>query len=163
MIDTPPTALECAQLFWETIPGLMRSLHGAMQQKKSGDEDLHNMGQFRMLEILRHGPRTLSALAAMHHVTPSTMSRSADVLVRKGWVARESDSHDRRQVILTITEGGRAAQTAMNLCTQSMLAQLLEQLGGDERAKLYDGLNVLHKVLARQVCTKECPTENQEQ
>jgi DNA-binding MarR family transcriptional regulator len=144
-----PTSLECALLLWSTIPILMRSLHGAMHQKRGSDEERHNMGQFRMLEILRRAPCTLSGLAAMHHVTPSTMSRSIDVLVRKGWVTRESDPHDRRQVILSLTDEGRAAHAAVNQHTQDMLAQLLEQLDDQERTRLYDGLSVLQKLLGR--------------
>jgi DNA-binding MarR family transcriptional regulator len=144
-----PTSLECAQLLWNTIPILMRSLHGAMHQRRGGDEERHNMGQFRMLEILRRAPCTLSGLAAMHHVTPSTMSRSIDVLVRKGWVTRESDTHDRRQVILSLTDEGRAAHAAVNQHTQDMLAELLEQLDEQERTRLYDGLSVLQKLLGQ--------------
>ncbi|HEY3229705.1 MAG TPA: MarR family transcriptional regulator, partial [Roseiflexaceae bacterium] len=126
-------------------------LRGAMHQNRGSDEERHNMGQFRMLEILRRGSCSLSGLAAMHHVTPSTMSRSIDVLVRKGWVTRENDPHDRRQVILSLTEEGRAAHAAVNQHTQEMLAQLLEQLDEQERARLYDGLSVLQKLLGRSV------------
>jgi DNA-binding MarR family transcriptional regulator len=151
-MNESPTALECAQMLWETIPNLMRSLHGAIQQKKVGDEELHNLGQFRMLQIVRHGPRSLSELAAMHHVTPSTMSRSVDVLVRKRWITRENDPRDRRQVILSITDAGRAAQAAMHQYTHELLAQLLEQLGGDDRARLYDGLSVLRKLIVQPTC-----------
>jgi DNA-binding MarR family transcriptional regulator len=152
MKDSSPSALECARLLWETIPSLMRSLHGAVLQKRGGDEELHNMGQFRMLEILRREPRSLSALATMHHVTPSTMSRSVDVLVRKGWVMRESDPGDRRQLILSVTDTGRAAHAAMHQYTQDMLTQLLEQLDADQRARLYDGLSVLRSLVGPPAC-----------
>ena len=86
-----PEARECAQLLLETIPNLMRNLGGTIRQCKSGEEEHLNMGQFRMLGMLHAAPRTLSELAANHHVTPSTMSRMIDVLVRKAWVARETD------------------------------------------------------------------------
>jgi DNA-binding MarR family transcriptional regulator len=146
-----PTPRECAQLLWETIPGLMRSLHGAMH-KKGGDEERQNMGQFRMLEILQQGPRSLGELASMHHVTPSTMSRSVDVLVRKGWVARASDPEDRRQVILTLTAEGIAARSEAHQHTQELLAQVFEQLEAEARARLHDGLSVLRKLVGGPVC-----------
>ncbi len=85
------SARECANLLLETIPNLMRGLHGVLRQRKGADDEPHTMGQYRMLEMLHREPRTLSALAAMHHVTPSTMSRSIDVLVRKAWVARRHE------------------------------------------------------------------------
>jgi DNA-binding MarR family transcriptional regulator len=101
----------------------------------------------------------------MHHVTPSTMSRSIDVLVRKGWVTRVSDAHDRRQVSLSITDEGRAAQAAMNQHTQELAAQLFEQLVEADRVRLYDGLSVLRKLSTRWPCEERArgyPAENQE-
>jgi DNA-binding MarR family transcriptional regulator len=141
-----PEARECARLLLETIPNLMRTLHGTMRQCKGGDEEHLNMGQFRMLAMLHEAPRSLSELAASHHVTPSTMSRTIDVLVRKSWVARETDPADRRQVILTLTDEGRAALRAMGQYTQDAVTRMLARLDDQERARLYDGLMVLHKL-----------------
>ena len=141
-----PEARECARLLLETLPNLMRNLGGAMRQCKSGEEEHLNMGQFRMLGMLHMAPRTLSELAANHHVTPSTMSRTIDVLVRKAWVARETDPADRRQVILTLTGEGQAALQAMGLHAQDAVTDMLARLDDQERARLYDGLTVLRKL-----------------
>ena len=141
-----PEARECARLLLETIPNLMRNLGGALRQCRSGEEEHLNMGQFRMLGMLHDAPRTLSELAANHHVTPSTMSRTIDVLVRKAWVARETDPADRRQVILTLTDEGRAALHAMGQHTQDAVTSMLARLNDQERARLYDGLTVLRKL-----------------
>lgn len=142
-----PEARECAQLLLETIPNLMRNLGGAMRQCKSGEDEHLNMGQFRMLGMLHHAPRTLSELATSHHVTPSTMSRTIDVLVRKAWVIRETDPADRRQVILTLTDEGRTALHAMGLHARDAVTGMLAQLDDQERARLYDGLIVLRKLV----------------
>lgn len=144
-----PEARECARLLLDTIPNLMRTLHGTLRQCKSGDEEHLNMGQFRMLAMLHESPRSLSELAANHHVTPSTMSRTIDVLVRKSWVARETDPADRRQVILTLTDQGRAALEAMGQYTQDAMTDMLARLDDQDRQRLYDGLIVLHKLSAR--------------
>jgi DNA-binding MarR family transcriptional regulator len=96
--------------------------------------------------MLHNAPRTLSELAANHHVTPSTMSRTIDVLVRKAWVARETDPADRRQVILTLTGEGRAALEAIGQYTQDAVTGMLARLDDQERARLYDGLMVLRKL-----------------
>src|SRR6478672_2290610 len=144
--DAMPEARECARLLLETIPNLMRNLGGAIRQCKSSEEEHLNMGQFRMLGMLHIAPRTLSELAASHHVTPSTMSRTIDVLVRKAWVARETDPADRRQVILTLTSEGHAALEAMGQYTQDAVTGMLAQLDDQERARLYEGLMVLRKL-----------------
>ena len=141
-----PDAHECAKLLLDTMPNLMRALHGGLRQCKSGEEEHLNMGQFRMLGMLHAAPRTLSELAASHHVTPSTMSRTIDVLVRKAWVTRETDLADRRQVILTLTGEGQAALHAVGLHAQDAVTGMLARLDDQERARLYDGLTVLRKL-----------------
>lgn len=150
------SARECANLLLETIPNLMRGLHGVLRQRKGADDEPHTMGQYRMLEMLHREPRTLSALAAMHHVTPSTMSRSIDVLVRKAWVARRHDSDDRRQVILTITDVGRLAHATMIQLNHDIITDLIAQLDEEEQARLYDGLSVLQTLIARTMRSDNC-------
>jgi DNA-binding MarR family transcriptional regulator len=146
--ETMPEARDCARLLLETIPNLMRNLGGAMRQCKNGEDEHLNMGQFRMLAMLHAAPRSLSELAAIHHVTPSTMSRTIDVLVRKAWVARETDPADRRQVILTLTADGHAALQAMGQHAQDAVTTMLARLDDQDRARLYDGLAVLRKLVA---------------
>jgi DNA-binding MarR family transcriptional regulator len=107
--------------------------------------------------MLHAAPRTLGELATNHHVTPSTMSRMIDVLVRKAWVARETDPADRRQVILTLTGEGQAALGAMGQHVQDSVTGMLSRLDDQERARLYDGLTVLQKLV-----TSDERTENQE-
>jgi len=151
-----PSARECSKLLLETIPNLMRGLHGVLRQRRGADDENHTIGQFRMLELLNREPRTLSELAAMHRVTPSTMSRSVDVLVRKLWVERLPDPSDRRLVVVRITDEGREAQSAMIQHTQDAITDLIAQLDDDERARLYDGLSVLQTLLARTMHPDSC-------
>ena len=143
-----PDANECAKLLLDTIPSLMRRLHETMRQCRGDEEEQLNMGQLRMLAMLHEAPRSLGDLAASHHVTPSTMSRTIDVLVRKGWVLRVADLADRRQVILLLTDDGKAALDAMGQHSHSLVAGMLARLDDQERARLHDGLAVLQKLLA---------------
>jgi DNA-binding MarR family transcriptional regulator len=144
-------ARETAQLLLETIPNLMRGMVGTMRQHKVDDEAL-TMGQMRMLAVLAHAPRNLRDLAALHHVTPSTMSRTMDVLVRKDWVIREGDPTDRRQIILKLTEEGRAVQATthqrLHEAMTQQIAQLIAQLDEADQDRLYDGLSILRKLVA---------------
>ena len=143
------SARECAQLLLETMQSLRRRLGGVMRQRKSADHEPLTMDQVRLLKILSHEPSTLGELAARHGVTPSTMSRSVDVLVRREWVSRESDPADRRQVILRLTGGGRAAHAEMVQHTEDTLTRLIEELDDSERDRLFDGMSVLHALLTR--------------
>src|SRR3954463_1394105 len=118
----------CAELLIETVPPLMRGLFGSMRQAKGDEEEQVSIGQVRMLEILHAAPRALGELASLHHVTPSTMSRTVDVLVRNGLVERRASEHDRRQIILTLTPAGEAARAATHQRMHDILTQELTRL-----------------------------------
>src|SRR5689334_4120251 len=132
-----PDADDTARLLLETIPSLMRGIGGTMRQSKIGDDEQLTMGQLRMLEMISCAPFSLGELASRHHVTPSTMSRAIDVLVRRDWVERRSDPNDRRQVILTLTPDGQAARLEMRHHTHGLVSVMVGQLDDDERARLY--------------------------
>ena len=53
------------------------------------------------------GPCTMSALARHLSVSPPTVSKSVDMLVRRGWLERWVDKHDRRQTMVRLTTEGR--------------------------------------------------------
>ena len=148
-----PNAQECAQLLLETVPSLMRSFGETMRQCQRGDDEAINMGQLRKLGILPAGARTLGELANLHHVTPSTMSRTVDVLVRKTLVERRSAPTARRQVFLSLTPAGTEAHATfsreMHEAMSQTVAGLIGELSDDERARLYDGLSVLRALLKR--------------
>ena len=144
-----PSARDCAHLLLDTIPHFMRRLRGSLRDLKVAEAEAPTMEQFRLLDILSYRPRTGGELAAKHGVTPSTMSRSIDVLVQRAWVNRQSDPDDRRQVVLQLTDAGKAAHTQMVYQIEDKVTELLEQLDDDDRARLFDGMRVLHSVLER--------------
>ena len=141
-----PNAEECTTLLMETMPRLMRGFGAAMRQAQDDEETL-TPGQMRMLGLLCHAPRTLSELATLHNVTPSTMSRTVDALVLRDWISREPGPRDRRQVILSLTEAGRAMHAEMHQRAKAALSAKLGQLDESERERLRDGLLVLQKLM----------------
>ena len=149
MAEPSVSTRACASLLLATLPNVMRCLASAARQQKLDDDDHPRMGQLHILGMLREGPRTLRELAALHHVTPSTMSRLVDGLVQKGWVARTSDPTDRRQVSLGLTDEGRAMLARMARALEDLASEFLTQLDDDQRTHLYDGLRALHAVMTR--------------
>ena len=142
-----PSARECAALLLETVPGLMRSIAGAVRQRADCDEEAPTLGQLRMLTMLGEHSWSLSELAARHHVTPSSMSRMIDVLVQRAWVARADSPDDRRKVVLQLTPAGQEAhQTILHAAVDSV-ADLIDQLDDVDRTRLYDGLHVLRALV----------------
>lgn len=143
------TARDTASLLLETLPVALRILGGAMHQGLPSEGPPLNMGQLRVLEMLRSRPWTLGDLAERHHVAASTMSRAVDVLVRRDLVDRRSDPEDRRQVLLSLTDAGHAAHASLRRHAEDSITRLIEQLPDAERDSLYDGLRVLRGLAAR--------------
>ncbi|MBA3943579.1 MAG: MarR family transcriptional regulator [Herpetosiphonaceae bacterium] len=142
-------ARDCARLLLETLPIVRRGVREAMRLQKVPVHEPLTMDQVRLLKILRHESHSLGELATRHGVTASTMSRSVDILVRRGWVSRTSDPADRRQVILQLTDGGRGAHAEMDQHAEEAITLLIEELDDLEREKLFSGLEVLHALLER--------------
>ncbi|MGQ9547259.1 MAG: MarR family winged helix-turn-helix transcriptional regulator [Roseiflexus sp.] len=141
------SAYECAALLLDTVPGLMRAIANAMRQRYGDDGDMPTMVQLRMLAMLAARPWSLGELAAAHQVTPSSMSRTVDVLVQREWVARTPVPGDRRKVVLCLTPAGHAAHAAVVHAARDVAAALLAQLDAHDRAHLYEGLSALRALL----------------
>ena len=63
--------------------------------------------QWATLRRIARGPCTMSELARHKGVSLPTISKSVDMLVRRGWVERFVDDTDRRQTLVRLTAGGR--------------------------------------------------------
>jgi DNA-binding MarR family transcriptional regulator len=68
-----------------------------------------SLAQYHLLEPLADGPRTNRELAEAAGVTAPTATRMVDGLVERGLLTRIDDPTDRRAVVISLTEPGRAA------------------------------------------------------
>ena len=65
--------------------------------------------QWTTLRLLAPAPCTMSELARHKAVSLPTVSRSVDMLVRRGWVERCVDDSDRRQTLANQAAGDSAS------------------------------------------------------
>ena len=93
------------------------------------------------------GPCTMSALARHLSVSPPTVSKSVDMLVRRGWLERWVDKHDRRQTMVRLTVEGRRVLANIKKRTETHVRQSLSGLTAGEREQLIDVTRVLTRVL----------------
>lgn len=68
-----------------------------------------SLAQYHLLEPLAEGPRTNRELAELAGITAPTATRMVDGLLERGFVTRLDDPSDRRAVVISLTEPGRAA------------------------------------------------------
>lgn len=97
--------------------------------------------QFRMLVVLDHAPRGLTALAGELAVNASTALRMADRLVKAGLVRREPAPGDRRQVKLVLTDAGHDVVRRVTRRRRDRLARIARAMAVDERAAAVAALN----------------------
>jgi DNA-binding MarR family transcriptional regulator len=93
------------------------------------------------------GPMTLRALADLEQVRQQSMSQSVDALQERGWATRSPDPGDRRQVIIALTDAGRAALEGGRNVRQAWIVDAMQRLlDDDERRILAHSLDLLERI-----------------
>ncbi len=108
------------------------------------------MAQLKVLATLhREGSLPTGALAERLQVSPPSITRQIDRLVRGGWVIRHRSEDDRRVVVVILTEKGRRLMQALSPCgaPRQLLARALERMAPRSREDLLRGLAALHEAL----------------
>lgn len=96
--------------------------------------------------LARLGPITLGELASAERIQPPSMTRTVSALEQRGLVARESDSDDRRLVIVRLSDEGMRMLAADRRRRDAWLNQRLRELTSDEREVLRRAVPVLEKL-----------------
>ena len=92
-------------------------------------------------------PCTMSALARHLAVSLPTVSKSVDMLVRRGWLERWVDKHDRRQTMVRLTSEGRRVLASIKKRTETHVRHSLSGLTAGEREQVIDVTRALTRVL----------------
>lgn len=113
----------------------------ALVVRSLSDVDM-SLAQFRSLVVLRdEGPKSTSELAASVGVHQSTATRGSDRLAQLGLVTRERDPHDRRRVVVTLTEQGRTTLAEAYARRRQLLAEAVGRMQLGDVAQLVHGLD----------------------
>src|SRR5262245_39832162 len=96
--------------------------------------------------LLRRGPLTVGTLARHENVQPPSMTRTVSCLDDMGMLVREPDPSDRRQVLLRVSEPGKALLDAERKRRDAWLAQRLIELEPRERAVLREAAVILERL-----------------
>ncbi|MBO8201128.1 MarR family winged helix-turn-helix transcriptional regulator [Streptomyces smyrnaeus] len=109
-------------------------------------EDRVTLPQFRMLVALSsRGATKLVALADLLRVAPSTAMRMADRLITAGLVDRQTNPHNRRETLLTLTDEGRSTVGTVTSRRRRELAAVVERLAPGQRAALVEALTAFNE------------------
>jgi DNA-binding MarR family transcriptional regulator len=106
--------------------------------------------QHATLARLDHqGPQRITALAAAERIAQPSMTALVSRLEKAGWVVRSPDAGDRRAVVVSLTETGRAELERLRDARTRVLADRLGKLTSAERRTLAAALPVFDEIVAR--------------
>ena len=122
-------------------------LNRRLRTERDPDSDQLSPGQFAVLGLLdRIGETAVGELAAHERVQPPSMTRTVSCLEEGGYVTRRPHETDRRQVLVALSEQGRAAVEAERRRRDHWLAVRLRELTPEERQVLRQAAPVLDKL-----------------
>ncbi|KJV32023.1 MarR family winged helix-turn-helix transcriptional regulator [Luteibacter yeojuensis] len=87
-----------------TGEALQRDVENKLKPFDMNDSDFRTL---MMLYSSADGSSTPGELCALAEQKPTNMTRITNLLVKRGLITRSNATHDRRQVVLTITADGR--------------------------------------------------------
>jgi DNA-binding MarR family transcriptional regulator len=115
--------------------------------RASGELGALSPVQLRALTALRQlGEANLAQLAEEMGVTVSTTSRLVDRLVAADWVHRAPSPHNRREISLTLTDGGKRLLRRYDKRRVELLGECLGRLPQDRRDSVVEALAELAHV-----------------
>jgi DNA-binding MarR family transcriptional regulator len=134
--------------FWESVPPAWRKTRS--QIRHIAVEKFHmTEEQFQVLRRIRKGSTSVSMLAATSQTSRSAVSKTVDALVRKGYVDRNQDPEDRRNVPLALTTEGQRVMDAIFAEAEAWISTQLESLSKTELEGLFQGMESLRKAFLR--------------
>ena len=121
------------------LQDITRKLWGRFELRTS--EHGLSAAQWRLLgHVLREGPQTQIALAALLGVEPISVSRLIDRMEQQGWVRREAHPDDRRARIVVATDRARSVGPAVRTIAEDLYETALAGLDEDQRRGLHSAL-----------------------
>lgn len=103
--------------------------------------------QFGVLALLhRHGPMTPGQLADAELIQPPPMTRTVNCLAELGLVRKREHPGDRRQVLVELTDAGRAEVETTRARRDAWLSARLHDLTSAERETLADAVDLLRRL-----------------
>jgi MarR family transcriptional repressor of emrRAB len=102
--SVPTSEVVLVRLLMLTAGSLLREFESRLNPFGMNDSDFRTL---MMLYSSEDGSATPSELCALAEQKPTNMTRIANALAKKDLISRSHATHDRRQVLITITPAGR--------------------------------------------------------
>ncbi|MGY3766080.1 MarR family winged helix-turn-helix transcriptional regulator [Vagococcus vulneris] len=115
---------------------------------KKGDFNDISIKEMHTIEAIgMSGSKTTGEVAKDLSITVGTLTVAINNLVKKGYVDRVRSDHDRRVVMLKLTNRGKLFYRSHQKFHRHMVDAALENMSEDEKNALTQGLQSLHNFL----------------
>ncbi len=151
-----PTSEETARELLALLPLINRIMVADLRQEVGEDT---TMPQFRVLAYLLDQPLTLSDIARRRRVSLQAAGELIQTLVDRGWITRVPDPHDRRQMLLHVTEVGQQQYQRAHRRMLKHLIPFMEMLSKEELSAVKIALPALQRVLSRDEVVEANPDD----
>ncbi|UXM93690.1 MarR family transcriptional regulator [Paenarthrobacter sp. JL.01a] len=111
--------------------------------------DVITPGQYTVLAHLNAGPQSLRELADREHVQAPSMTRIVNALTEQGFVSRQANPADGRQVQISITDPGREVLAEARSQRTAWLAQRVAGLSDEDRLTLSRAARIMQEMSAK--------------
>ena len=109
-----------------------------------------------LLELRRHGPMTVTALAARINLDRTNVSRLCARMESLGEIDRAPHPDDRRARLIQLTEAGERVARSVDLSSAAHFAGVLDRLDADPTA-VVNALTTLARAIAPDLTDLESP------
>jgi DNA-binding MarR family transcriptional regulator len=145
VVDAPADSGLDSELVTELRSAVMRLRRRLMAERDP--ENPLSYGQMVVLGLLlRDGDQTVGELARAEKVQPPSMTRIVNCLADGEYVVRRQHESDGRQVVVSLTEQGRASVMADRERRDAWLRGRLVELDAEERATLAAAVPLLSRL-----------------
>lgn len=144
------------------LPELIRGVNRRLEQMLEAELKPRSMSlhQYRVLEALteRNG-LAMGDLATRLFVDGPTLTKIIDRMVESAQVYRAPDPHDRRRVLIFLSQRGAAQFKDIGPLIKSIQQDVLDRLGASDAAAL---TNLLSELLSDRIGTHAYPVRGRE-
>ncbi len=118
-------------------------------------------GQGRILFVLwKDNPLTIGEISVRTSLAKNTVSAVVDGMVHKGILTRQTNPHNRRQTIISLTAYARSLQTKYETVSQQMNTLFYQGFTPEEQVSFESFLARILKTLTKEEQTYKNPKED---
>lgn len=130
---------------YEIIAGIRKIMRAVdIYSNRLKDQIGLNSSQLTCLHYLNeYGPKSISELGKLLHLSPSMLTNIIDQLETRLMVERVRSDKDRRIIKIELTEAGRNILKSSPMFLHKKLENNLLKLTKDERTQILESLNIL--------------------